>query len=377
MKLFEYEAKAILRKYGINVPNGRIARTAEEAASIARELGRPVFLKSQTTVSGRGKAGGIVPASTADEAREVASGLIGSVIKNVRIGTLLVEEKLDLREELYASVTIDRQARRLVVLASTGGGVDIEEIAKHNRENIASHLVDPLSGFSQTDAERLVAGFQLSEEDEDKFASILTVLYKLAMEYDAELVELNPLAITTSRDFVAADAKITMDDSAIYRHPEFAERSLRREEDTPREAKARRQKYTYVDLDGDIGIVGNGAGLTMATVDMVNLAGGRPANFLDIGGGARTDVIKNGFKMVLEKPEVRAVLVNILGGITRCDAVAGGVVEALKESDVKKPVVVRMVGTGEEEGIQLLQRAGIQVFANMEEAVRQVLQHPV
>lgn len=330
MKLFEYEAKAILQKYGIEVPQGKIAKTPDEVATIAREFGKPVFLKSQITVSGRGKAGGILPAANPEEARKVASSLIGKKIKDILVNTLLVEEKLDLKEQFYASVAVDRQAKTFVVLASTSGGIDIEEVAKTAPQKISRLYIDPLVGLTVADATRMVGGFKLSQGDSAKFASILTILYKAALEYDAELVELNPLVKTASGIFIAADARITMDDNAVFRHPEFTDRNLQREEDTPREAEARKQKYSYVDLDGDIGIIGNGAGLVMATVDMVQIFGGKPANFLDIGGGAQIDVIKNGVLLVMNKPEVRAVLINILGGITRCDMVATGVVEGLK-----------------------------------------------
>jgi succinyl-CoA synthetase beta subunit len=373
MKLFEYEAKAILAKYGIAIPQGKIAKTPEEAAAIAREFGKPVFLKSQITVSGRGKAGGILPAANAEEAKRVAAGLIGKKIKDILVTTLLVEEKLDLKEQLYASVAVDRQAKCFVVLASTSGGVDIEEVAKSAPQKISRFHVDPLVGFSEVAAIGMISQFKMSKEDTAKFASILAILYKAAIEYDAELVELNPLVKTSSGIFMAADARITIEDNALFRHPEFAERNLQREEDTPLEAEARRQKYSYVDLDGDIGIIGNGAGLVMATVDMVQIFGGKPANFLDIGGGAQVDVIKNGVLLVMNKPGVRAVLINILGGITRCDMVATGVVEGLKAAPVKKPIAVRMMGTNEKEGQEILRQNGIGYYPDMEQAAAAII----
>ncbi len=373
MKLFEYEAKAILQKYGIEVPRGKVAKTPDEANVIAREFGKPVFLKSQITVSGRGKAGGILPAANPDEAKKVASSLIGKKIKDILVSTLLVEEKLDLKEQYYASVTVDRQAKTFVILASTSGGVDIEEVAKTSPQKISRLYIDPLIGFTETDAAKMIDQFKLSKDDSTKFASILSVLYKAALEYDAELVELNPLVKTASGAFVAADARITMDDNAIYRHPEFAERNLQREEDTPREVEARKQDLAYVDLDGNIGIIGNGAGLVMATVDMVQLFGGKPANFLDIGGGAQIDVIKNGVLLVMDKPEVRAVLINIFGGITRCDMVATGVVEGLQAALVKKPIAVRMMGTNEKEGQEILRQNGIGYYPDVEQAAAAII----
>lgn len=373
MKLFEFEAKDVLRGYGISVPRGRVTDSPDEAELIAAEIGSPVFLKSQVLVSGRGKAGGIIPADNPLEAKDIASRLLGSTIKGIVVTSLLVEEKLDITEPLYASITIDRLARRYVVLASTSGGVDIEEVAAASPEKISRHWVDPLVGLDDTDVEKIVRQLGKSGDDADRFAAVVAILYQVAMDYDAELVELNPLAKTSCGDFIAADARIIVDDNAIFRHPEFSERSLERGEDTPREAEARQRGLAYVDLDGDIGIIGNGAGLVMATLDMVGVFGGKPANFLDIGGGAQTEVIKNGVVLVMSKPEVRAVLVNILGGITRCDLVARGIVEGLEASPVRKPIVVRMMGTNEAEGAEILGRAGIGSYPNMEEAAQAVL----
>ena len=375
MKLFEYEAKAILQQQGLAVPKGKIASSAEEAFAIAQELGKPVFLKAQVTVSGRGKAGGILPAANPTEARQVAAKLLGYRIKDIPVKTLLVEEKLAIKDQLYASIAIDRQARCFVALASSSGGVDIEEIAATSPQKIARLAIDPLADLTLDKATEMLRQLKLSKEDTAAFARILVTLYQTAIKYDAEMVELNPLVKTTSGEFVAADARITMDDNAIFRHPEFAERSFQREEDTPREAEARRQNFAYVDLDGDIGIIGNGAGLVMATVDMVQLFGGNPANFLDIGGGAQVEIIKQGVLLVMDKPEVKAVLINILGGITRCDMVATGVVEGLKASPVKKPIAVRMMGTNEKEGQEILRQNGIGYYPDMEEAAAAIIRN--
>ena len=373
MKLFEYEAKAILSKYGIATPKGKVAKTADEAYAIAKEFGGTVFLKSQITVSGRGKAGGILPAANPEEAKKVAASLIGKKIKDILVTTLLVEQKVDIKEQLYASIAIDRQSKSFVVLASTSGGVDIEEVSAKNPEKIIRLYVDPLKGLDEAAAAKMVGQLKMSQKDAAKFASIIATLYKAAVDYDAELVELNPLVITGSGDFVAADARITMDDNAVFRHPEFAERSLEREEETPREIEARKQHFSYVDLDGDIGIIGNGAGLVMATVDMVQYFGGKPANFLDIGGGAHVDIIKAGVLLVMGKPEVRGVLINILGGITRCDMVATGVIEGLKAAPVKKPIAVRMMGTNEQEGREILRQNGIGCYPDMEQAAAAII----
>ncbi|HEX7475986.1 MAG TPA: ADP-forming succinate--CoA ligase subunit beta [Dehalococcoidales bacterium] len=373
MKLFEYEAKSILKKYGVAVPEGEIAKTPDEAQSIAAKLNGPVFIKSQITVSGRGKAGGILAAANPSEAKQTAFNLIGHKIKDSMVNTVLVEEKLDVKEQLYVSVAIDRQARQFIVLTSTNGGVDIEEIARTAPEKISRYGINPLTGLGQSEAIQAVEGLALDDADKSKLAAILLLLYKAAIESDAELVELNPLVKTRAGEFVAADARITLDDNAIYRHPEFSERNPQREEDTPREAEARKQKYSYVDLDGDIGIVGNGAGLVMATIDLVEYYGGKPANFLDIGGGAQVEVIKNGLLLVMNKPEVKAVLINILGGITRCDLVATGVVEGLKAADIKKPIAVRMMGTNEKEGQEILRQNGIGYYPDMEKAAEAII----
>ena len=284
MKLFEYEAKRILKQRGIPVPHGEIASHPNEAEAAARTIGRPVAVKSQILVSGRGKAGGIKFADDSVTARQVAAGLLGTTIKGCAVNTLLIEEKLDIAQQFYASVTIDRQARKYIVLASTSGGVDIEEVARTSPDKIARHWVDPLVGFSEADASAMLGRFKLPKADATRFATIIHMLYKVAMDYDAELIELNPLVKTASDEFVAADSRIIIDDNALFRHPEFTERSLVRADDTPLEAEARQQKIAYVDLDGDIGIVGNGAGLEMATVDLVQTLGGHPGNFLDIGG---------------------------------------------------------------------------------------------
>jgi len=373
MKLLEFEAKNILRKYGIAIPRGNIASHPDEAEVITKEIGKPVALKSQIPVVGRGKAGGIVFASDAIEAKKVASNLIGNTIEQAIVSSLLVEEKLDIVDQFYASVAIDRQAKTYIILASTNGGVDIEEIAATSPEKISRYWVDTTTGFGEDTAQAMLAQFDISQQDAISFASILHTLYKVTTDYDAELVEINPLAKTTSGEFIAADARIIVDDNALFRHPEFVERSSFRVDDTPGEAEARRQKLAYVDLSGDIGIIGNGAGLVMATLDLVNLFGGRPANFLDIGGGAQAEVITRWVTLVTSKPEVRAVLINILGGITRCDIVAQGIIEALNKLPIKKPIAVRMIGTNEEEGIQLLRQAGVHAYSNMEEAVKEVL----
>ncbi len=374
MKLFEFEAKNALRKYGVATPKGNIASNSDEAEVIAKEIGFPVVLKSQILVSGRGKCGGIIFASDTAEAKKVASNLISSTIQGSIVRSLLVEEKLSIVEQFYASVAIDRQARRYIVLASTEGGIDIEETALASPDRISRYWTDPALGFSKHAAESMLGQFSnINQDAVTKFASIINTLYKVAIDYDAELVEINPLAKITSGEFIAADARMIIDDNALFRHPEFEDRNSARVDDTPLEAGARKQNLAYVDLSGDIGIIGNGAGLVMATLDLVNHFGGSPANFLDIGGGSNVDITKRGLLLVMSKPEVKAVLINILGGITRCDIVAQGIIEALNEAAVKKPVAVRMIGTNEEEGAQILRQAGVHAYSNMEEAAEEAL----
>ena len=370
MKLFEFEAKNILRQYGILIPRGSIAGSPAEAQAAAQEIGKPAVLKSQILVSGRGKSGGIVFVSDAKEAGEVATNLLGSTVKGCLVDHLLVEERLDIAAQFYASLAIDRGAGTYIVLASTSGGVDIEEVARASPEKIVRHQIDITVGFSKTNAVSMLKCFHLDKADAGAFADILTTLYKVAMDYDTELVEINPLVKTASGRFAAADARIIVDDNAVFRHPELAARGSLGMEDTPREASARKQNLAYVDLDGDIGIIGNGAGLVMAAIDMVQLFGGRPGNFLDLGGGGQAEKTKLGIMLVMAKPEIKAVLVNILGGITRCDLVAEAVVQAHNESSIKKPLVIRVSGTNEDEAARILRQAGINNYHSMEEAIK-------
>ena len=373
MKLLEYEAKRVVRDYSIPVPRGDIATTALEAEALARDIGRPVALKAQIPVSGRGKAGGILFADGPDRAREVAQGLLGSTIKECLVSNLLVEEQLDITEQYYLSITVDSLAKSYVILASTEGGVDIEQVARGTPDKISRCWVDPLSGFTHAEASEMLHGFNLDSRTTDQLARILVTLFSITLDKDAGLVELNPLVRISSGESIAADARIIIDDNALFRHPEFAGHNLA-EEATPREIEARRQGLAYVDLSGDTGVVTNGAGLAMATVDMVNYFGGSPANFLDIGGGGDVEITKKGLLLVLSKPEVKGVVVNIFGGITRCDLVAQAVVEAVSEADVKKPVAVSLMGTNQEEGQRILSEAGVVSFPGMEEAVAGILE---
>jgi succinyl-CoA synthetase beta subunit len=368
LKLLEHEVKAALKRCGIMIPQGYLATSADQAAQIAMELDRPVYIKAQVAVAGRGKAGGIVPAGNSEEARLVALRLLGSQVKGLKVSSLLVEEKLEVQVEYFLSLAIDREARRFVILAAKSGGVDIEEVARQSEESIFRHRVDPLKGLTEHDAALVASSIDLPSNEVPVFAAILVALYQAALQNDAELIEINPLVKIAGGGLVAADARMIVDDNALYRHPEFSERSSTDDERTPLEQEARRRGFSYVDLNGDIGVIGNGAGLVMATLDIIDDLGGKAANFLDIGGGASLEVIKNGVLLVMGKPSVRMVLINILGGITRCDQVAEGIIEALGASATRKPIAVRMMGTYETAGQELLRRHGIGFYPDMEKA---------
>jgi succinyl-CoA synthetase beta subunit len=373
LKLLEYEAKAILKNYGIGIPEGYLVTSPEEAAAAARKLARPVFVKAQVGVAGRGKAGGIIPARNDEEAGQLARRLLDSQIKGLKVSRLLVEEKLEIEAQYYLSIVVDRTARRFVVLAARRGGGDIEELAEQSPELILRQTIDPLTGFSEDQSLQVASGIGLRGKEGRDLIKILLSLYQAVIENDAELAEINPLVRVRGEALVAADARIIVDDNALFRHPELARRSFLSDEETPLETEARKQGLSYVDLDGDIGIIGNGAGLVMATLDLVEYFGGKPANFLDIGGGARSETIKNGVLLVMSKPAVKAILINILGGITRCDRVAEGLVNALNTCPVKKPIAVRMMGTNEEEGRDILLRNGIGYYPDMETAAEAII----
>lgn len=369
MKLYEYEAKNIFRNYGIPVPKGYTVDSPEEAYKAAKEIGGPVVVKAQVLVAGRGKAGGIKKAYTPEEAMEIAKKLIGSEIKGLKVKEVLVEELLEIEKELYLSMTIDRFSRKITLLASTEGGVDIEEVAAKHPEKIVKHQIDPLIGLQPYVARKIVKRLGLKGKLASDTIKTIFGMYRIMVEKDCELVESNPFTVLRDDRVVAADARIIVDDNAIFKHPEFQEKYLEYRDMSPLEVKAKKHGFSYVEVEGNIGIIGNGAGLTMATMDMVKYYGGEPANFLDIGGGARAEVVREALKILLEHPRVEVVFINILGGITRCDEVAKGIVEALKEGP-KKKVVVRMMGTREEEGKEILKREGIEAYDSMEEAAR-------
>ncbi len=374
MKLFEFEAKQIFGKYGLPTPKGFLARTAKEAHEFASLINAPVAVKSQILVAGRAKAGGIAFADSPAEAEKVAQQLLGKEIKGVKVQSLWVEEKISIKRELYFSVTVDRANRCYVVIASGEGGVDIEELAKTSPQKIVKLFVDQVLGLRPHHARYIARKLGYAQNQLIELASILLKSYRAAMDSDAELAEMNPLVETVDGKFLAADVRLIIDDNALYRHPEFKNRLLEEAELTPQELQAQKSGLAYVKLDGDVGIIGNGAGLVMATLDAIQLYGGKPANFLDVGGGASADMMAVALDIVLSDPNVRVVFINILGGITRCDEVANGILEAQKRVGLTKPTVIRLVGTNEEEGKRILTNAGIHVLNSMEEAAQKTVE---
>jgi succinyl-CoA synthetase beta subunit len=376
LKLYEYEAKNILTQYGIPVPQGTLITKANSAVDAVAKLEPPFAVKSQVLVAGRGKAGGILFADSAEEAEKAAEKLLKTTIKGIPVKKVLIEEKLSTNEELYCGVTIDRFARSYVVIASAVGGMEIEEIAAKTPQAVLKILINPQQqGFRSFHTRQVARKLGYGGTRLVELARILEKLYQAGMDYDAELIEINPLAETGEGSFVALDARIIMDDNALFRHQEYNKRLLEEERDrAPQETQALRNDLAYVKLEGNVGTVGNGAGLVMATLDTIRHYGGKPANFLDVGGGAPAERIAAALNIVLSDPNVKALFINILGGITRCDDVARGIIEATKKAAITKPIVVRLVGTNEEEGKRILAEAGIHVLDSMEEAASWVVE---
>lgn len=353
MDLFEYQGKELLRKFEVPVPEGRVASTPEEAANAAHGLGGKVVVKAQVQVGGRGKAGGIKLASSPDEARTVAEQILGIDIKGHIVKRVLVERAGDIKAEYYCSFLLDRSERNFLGMMSAKGGMDIEEVAVTDPDAIARVHIDPLLGMSEFHARELVFGAGLDPEARTEAIALLPKLYGAFVGLDASLIEVNPLVLTGDGRVVALDAKVSLDDSAAYRHPNFDD--LKSVHEVPeQEREAKEKGLNFIKLVGDIGIIGNGAGLVMATLDVVKAAGGEPANFLDVGGGAGADLLSSALEVITSNPEVKSVLVNIFGGITRCDLVAEGIIDALGRLDVKVPIVVRLDGTNAEQGRKML-----------------------
>ncbi len=374
MKLLEHEAKSIFSKYGIPVPKGELAASPSEARKVAAKLNSAVAIKAQIPVAGRGKADGILFAGSPTEAGTAAKKLLNTQIRGFEVSSVLVEEKISIVKELYFGITVDRSRRRYVAVASSEGGMEIEEIAARMPEKISKTFIDPLYGFHSYHARQVAAKLGYEGRRMLNLAGILFRQYEVATDYDAELAEMNPLVETSDGRFVAADTRLIVDDNALYRHPEFKKRLTEKVDLPPQELQARRSGLAYVKLDGDVGVIGNGAGLVMATLDAIQLYGGEPANFLDIGGGASADKMAKALNIVLSDPGVEVVFVNILGGITRCDEVAGGILEARRRMGFRKPMVIRLMGTNEEEGRRILTDAGVHVLRSMEEAAERAVE---
>ena len=376
MKLFEYEAKNILAKYEIPIPRGALATSPTQAKEVASQLHAPYTVKAQVLVAGRGKAGGIHFANTLEEIEDVAAKILSMDIKGLKVSSVLIEEKIKIKKELYFGIAPDRSRRCYVAITSTAGGVDIEEVATKTPEKIIKLFIDPILGFRSYHARQMANKIGYSGNSMLKLAVIFEKLYEAAMEYDTELIEMNPIVETVDGKFVAADARLIVDDNALYRHSQYKERlfSEDKTELTSNEIKARKMGLSYVQLEGNIGIIGNGAGLVMATLDVVQLYGGKPANFLDVGGGASEEQIVAALNILLADSRASVVLINILGGITRCDEVARGVLEAKKKIEFTKPMVIRLVGTNEEEGRRILTEAGIHVLDSMEETAKKTVE---
>ncbi|MBM4168549.1 MAG: ADP-forming succinate--CoA ligase subunit beta [Ignavibacteria bacterium] len=381
MKIHEYQGKEILKKYGVAVPVGHVAFSVDEAVRGAESIGGNVWVvKAQIHAGGRGKGGGVKLARSIDEVRDRASEILGMKLVTHQTGPegrivkrLLVEEGMNIARELYVGITLDRAVSQNVVMASTEGGVEIEKVAEETPERILKEYIDPASGFQQFQARRLCFGLGLTGDALKNGVKFLMALAKAYESTDASLAEINPLVITADGKVIALDAKMNFDDNALYRHADIVVmRDL--DEEEPLEIEASKSNLNYIKLDGNVGCMVNGAGLAMSTMDIIKLAGGMPANFLDVGGGASAETVEAGFRIILKDPNVKAVLINIFGGIVRCDRVAIGVVQAARNVDVKIPIVVRLAGTNADLAAEILKNSGLQflVAANFKEAAEKV-----
>jgi len=375
MRLFEYEAKIILAKYGVPTPQGGLATNASQALEVASRLKPPFAVKAQVLVAGRGKAGGILFADSIDEVKGAAERLLNAQIKGMPVRSLWIEEKIRVKKELYFGITIDRFKQCYVAVASAVGGMEIEEIAAKTPEKVIKTLINPQQGFLPYQTKQIARKIGYSGAQISELGRAFERLYTAGKDYDAELIEMNPIVETTDGKFIAADARIIIDDNALFRHPEYKKRLLEGESElTLQELEAMKNDLAYVKLDGNIGVIGNGAGLVMATLDTIQYYGGKPANFLDVGGGAPSEKTALALKIVLSDRNVKALFINILGGITRCDDVARGILDARQKLGITKPMAIRLVGTNEEEGKKILDAAGIHAFDSMEETAQRVVE---
>jgi len=381
MKIHEYQAKELFRKYKIPIPAGGVAFSVEEAGKVAAGLGGwPVVVKAQIHAGGRGKGGGVKLARSAAEVKTMAGQILGMTLVTHQTGPegrlvrkLLVEQGLNIAKELYLSIVPDRSTAKIVIMASEAGGMDIEEVAAQTPEKIIKVFINPLLGLQGYHCRQLAFGLNLPPAAVKSFTPMIQSLYRLFVEYDCSLVEINPLVLTAEESVVALDAKINFDDNALFRHKDIIEfRDL--DEENPLEIEASKFNLNYINLDGNVGNMVNGAGLAMATMDIIKLAGAEPANFLDVGGGASAEMVENGFRIILSDKNVKGILINIFGGILRCDTLAKGVVEAATKTGIQVPVVVRMEGTNVEEGRRILAESGLNLVtaADLKDAARKV-----
>ncbi|NPA11388.1 MAG: ADP-forming succinate--CoA ligase subunit beta [Epsilonproteobacteria bacterium] len=366
MNIHEYQAKEIFRKYGVPTPRGGVAFSGPEARKVAEELGGNLWVvKAQIHAGGRGKAGGVKLAKSLDEVEKLATEMIGMTLVTHQTGPegkvvkkVYIEEGADIKEEYYLGMVLDRALEMPVMMASTEGGMEIEEVAEKTPEKIIKVAIDPTIGFQPFHARKLAFGLGLSKDEQKEFIKFASALYRVYTENDAELIEINPLIKTGDGKFLALDAKMGFDDNALYRHPEIAEmRDL--DEEEPTEIEAKKYGLSYIKLDGNVGCMVNGAGLAMATMDIIKHEGGEPANFLDVGGGANPDTVAKGFEIILSDPNVKSIFVNIFGGIVRCDRIANGILQATEKVEVNVPVIVRLDGTNAEEAAEILRNANI------------------
>ena len=382
MKIHEYQAKALLSRYGVPVPRGEVAFNVQEVAEIVKRLGTPVtVIKAQIHAGGRGKGGGVKIAKSADEAEQLARAMLGSTLKTYQTGPegqkvsrLLIEEGLAIDRELYLGLVVDRSTQRVVLMVSGEGGVEIEKVAHETPEKIHKVFINPAVGLLPFQAQQLGFALGLGGDSLKKGAKMMLALYNAFIASDASILEINPLIVTKTGDLLALDAKMNFDDNAMYRHADVRDLRDTSEED-PLEVEASKFSLNYIRLDGNIGCMVNGAGLAMATMDIIKLAGGEPANFLDVGGGANAEQIKNAFRILMADKNVKAVLINIFGGILRCDVLAAGVIAAVKELGVPVPIVIRMKGTNVEEGKKMLVESGLNFTTadTMDEAADKVV----
>ncbi|MBW2607253.1 MAG: ADP-forming succinate--CoA ligase subunit beta [Deltaproteobacteria bacterium] len=383
MKIHEYQAKALFKQYSIPIPTGGVAFSTGEAKKLAEKLGRfPIAVKAQIHAGGRGKGGGVKLAKSIAEVESLANEIIGMTLITHQTGPegrlvkkVLIEEGLNIEKELYLSIIPDRATAKIVIMASEAGGMDIESVAKETPEKIIKAYINPLLGIQPFHCREIAFGLKLNPSIIKNFISMLNSLYKLFVEYDCSLVEINPLVITVEETPIALDAKINFDDNALFRHKDILEYRDIDEED-PIEVEASKFNLNYINLDGNVGNMVNGAGLAMATMDTIKLAGAEPANFLDVGGGASAEMVENGFRIILNDKNVKGILINIFGGILRCDVLAEGVVEAAKKAGINVPVVIRMEGTNVEEGRKILSESELNLITavDMKDAAQKVAQ---